>query len=115
MFNEIFGHNAVKFNYDGSENPYLTFEDYVLETKSQKVKVLGVWVNPKGKYGARGVIVLDGVNLNAPAHLIKDINAIRSNPELVDGINQGKCGLVFRTYEVDGKTFYSGRFCDWED
>lgn len=117
MFNEVFSHNSVKFDYDGKDNMYMSIEDYVLNNKISPEtvnKVMGVWINPKSKHGARGVVVLEGININVPAHMNKDIETIRENADLVSGINAGKCGIRFYTYEKDGKTYYSGRFCDYE-
>lgn len=112
MFNEMFS-NSVKFDYDGKDNPYLTIEDYVLNTKQNRAQVKGMWINPKSKHGARGVIVLDGVNVNVPSHVNERIEKVRGNAEAVNAVNEGKCGVEFYTYEKDGKTYYSARFFDW--
>ena len=112
MFNEMFS-NSVKFDYDGKDNPYMTIEDYVLNTKQTQAQVKGMWINPKSKHGARGVIVLDGVNINVPSHVNERIEKVRNNPACVSAINEGLCGVQFYTYDKDGKTYYSARFFDW--
>ena len=113
MFNEMFN-NSVKFNYDGKANPYMSIDDYVTEV-SDHGKVLGVWINYKSAYGPRGCIVLDGVNINVPTHVNEKIEKIRSNPDAVQAINNGKCGVRFRTYEKDGKEYYTADFYDWTE
>lgn len=113
MFNEMFNH-SVKFNYDGKDNAYMSIEDYMTDV-SDHGKVLGVWINPKSKHGPRGVIVLDGININVPSHVNAKIEKIRSNPEAVKYINDGKCGVRFYTYEKDGNTYYSADFYDWTE
>ena len=112
MFNEMFS-NSVKFDYDGKDNPYMTIEDYVLNTKTDRAQVKGMLINPKSKHGARGVIVLDGVNINVPSHVNERIEKVRGNADAVKAVNDGACGVEFYTYEKDGKTYYSARFFDW--
>lgn len=112
MFNEMFSNN-VKFDYDGKDNTYMSIEEFVLNMKADCAQVKGLWINPKSKHGPRGIIVLDGVNINVPTHVNEKIEKIRSNPEAVKAINEGKCGVNFYTYEKDGKTYYSAQFYDW--
>lgn len=113
MFNEIFN-NSVKFDYDGKANEYVSIEEYVLNNKTDSGVVKGVWINPKSKHGPRGCVVLEGVNVNVPAHMNKDIDFIRNRSEMVDAINAGKCGIRFYKYEKDGKEYWSGSFYDIE-
>ena len=107
----MFNH-SVKFNYDGKDNAYMDISSYMAEV-GDHAKVLGVWINPKSKHGPRGVIVLDGVNINVPKHVNDKIEKIRSNPEAVAFINQGKCGVRFSTYEKNDSTYYTADFYDW--
>lgn len=113
MFNEMFS-NVAKFDYEGKDNPYMNIEDYVLNNKQTRAQVKGMWINPKAKHGAWGVIVLDGVNINVPHHVNERIEKVRGNADAVKAVNEGKCGVEFYTYEKEGKILYSARFFDWE-
>lgn len=121
MFNEIFNNrgNKVDFKYDGSKNPYVAFKKFYEENKDtlkdNTIVVRGVWVNYKSVYGASPCIVTDGVNLNVPEYLIKDIEAIRADPRLVQAINDGRCGFKFKFYtDRNGIERLGGNFCDYE-
>lgn len=113
MFNEMFSHQA-RFTYNADNNEYIGITDFLKDhNKDQKYQVKGMFVTKTGKYGPRGIVVLDGFNLYVPKHVIKAIEAIRQDPELVKAVNDGTCGITFRDYDdSNGVTRTTVDFCD---
>lgn len=112
MFNELFS-GSPKFTYNADTNKYINIRDFLQDhDKNLTYQVKGLFTT-KGKYGKRGVIVIDGFNINTPAYLVERIDQIRSNPEMVKAINDGLCGLKFRDYEKDDKIFTTVDLVDY--
>ena len=116
-FNDLFKKGTkVNFKYDGKDNPFITLDEYVKENEPTKDVLRGCWINPKSKYGPRGVLVIDGLNINVPTHLNEQIELIRSKPELVAQIDEGKAGIRYVQYEDrNGDVRNSVEFFDIED
>jgi len=96
MFNEMF--NTIRFSYDSSNNEYISLIDYANSRTYDHGIVRGFFVT-NGKYGERAVMVVDGYNINLPAHLLTKVKNIRANADAVKAINDGLCGYHIRTYE----------------
>ena len=114
MFNERFNTKGKKFDADGKDLPFMKLSDFVSEFGTDDiVKVVGMYTHNKSQYGEKGIIITPTVNIDCPEHMIKMIKEVISDPELVSGVNAGKCGLKFRSYEDDhGVTRWSGTFVD---
>lgn len=110
MFNEAFSHGK-KFKFNSDDLPFTTLDEYV-KTSMDSFVVREVFINPKAKFGARPAVVSDKFKMNLPKHFVKDIEKILATPEMIEAINNGKCGFVPETYEKDGKTYNSGKFFD---
>lgn len=112
MFNELFK-GSPKFAYNSDNNEYIGITDFLAEhDKNIAYQVKGMFITKGGKYGPRGIVVIDGFNIYAPKHLNEAIDKIRSNPEMVAAINEGKCNMVFRDYEKDGALHTTIDFVD---
>lgn len=61
--------------------------------------VRALYVNKSSKYGAQGLIALDDCYVNLPKHLMEDVEIIMDNPEAVEAVNAGRCGIKIRPYE----------------
>lgn len=108
MFN-----GAPKFKYNADTNTYIGITDFLKDhDKNGKYLVHGMFVTKTGKYGPRGIVVLDGFNLYVPKHINEKIVKIRENSEAVEAINAGRCVLTFYDYEKDGAVHTSVRFED---
>lgn len=99
MFNELFS-GSPKFTYNSDNNIYVGVNEFLKDHDKQiTYQVKGMFVTKGGQYGPRGIIIIDGYNIYAPAHMVEKINTIRSNPDMVNAINAGLCGIRFRDYE----------------
>lgn len=77
--------------------------------------VHGLYINRKSKYGDSPFAASDGYFISLPAHLTDVVKEILSDDDSVKQINDGKAGLVIRTYDDDqGVTHYSADFVDIE-
>lgn len=75
--------------------------------------IKGLYINPKGKYGASPFAAGDGYFISLPSHLLEVVRSIMDDAETVDLINAGKCGLTIRTYQSDdGAEHYTADFVD---
>lgn len=84
--------------------------------------VKGCWINSKSKFGEHPVLMIVAevekenllFNLSCPQNLTPTIKAILECPELVQGINEGKCGV--RVYQYHAKKYnkdcYGVKFVD---
>lgn len=110
MFNfESLNKNNKKFDFDMTGKSFT----YVKPSELNPDEVYTVrmfYVNKKGKYGDAPCAVLDGNIVNLPSHLLEDVKNIISNPEAVEAVNAGKCGIQSYSYEKDGKDYYSINF-----
>lgn len=81
--------------------------------ESETVPLRGLYINPKSKYGASPFAASDGFFISLPSHLLETVSAIMDDAETVALINEGKCGIVPRSYvDEKGETHYSADFVD---
>ena len=113
MFNELFK-GQPKFTYNSDNNTYIGITEFLQDhDKTLTYVVHGMFTTKTGKYGPRAVVIIDGYNIYIPKHMNEIVEKIRSTPEMVEAINAGKCGLVFRDYEKDGQTHTTVDFVDY--
>lgn len=75
--------------------------------------IKGLYINPKGKFGASPFAAGDGYFISLPSHLLEVVHSIMDDEETVGLINAGKCGIVIRTYSTDdGSEHYTADFVD---
>lgn len=58
---------------------------------------LGLFINRSGRYDPYPVMICQGFNVNLPAHMLKEVEEILSNPEDIAAINNAQVGAY--TYE----------------
>lgn len=83
-------------------------------------KIADMWVNNKSKFGAHAVLGIVNekgeawYNVSIPAHMTEVINQIISSPDMVQAVNDGKCGFKIRPYhsKAYNKDCYSIEFVD---
>lgn len=97
MFNELF--SGRTFNYDMTQNVYMKLREYLDAGHADHGIVRGMYVSNKGEYGPSPVLVIDGINLNLPKHMVDKVKMIRGNADMVQAINEGKCGFKIREYQ----------------
>ena len=112
MFNELFK-GQPKFSYNSDNNAYVGIKDFLQDhDKNLTYQVHGMFITKTGKYGPRAIVIIDGYNIYLPKHMNEIIDKIRNTPDMVEAINAGKCGLVFRDYEKDGVIHTTVDFVD---
>lgn len=103
--NNLFTVKTDGFNFMSLKELY-TGEGVTLPLK-------GLYINPKGKYGASPFAASDGYFISLPSHLLEVVRSIMDDVETVRLINEGKCGIVIRTYQADdGSDHYTADFVD---
>lgn len=70
--------------------------------------VHGFYINRKSQFGDAPVIISDGYFVNCPRHMLEEVNAIMTDKEDIDAINNGLVGFKVRTYEAKN---YNNRKC----
>lgn len=111
MFNERFSHGK-KFKINSDNFPFTTLDEVVNENGNKVIPVCGLFTYD-AKYGKRPVLVSNTLKINLPDHCLSDVEAIINDSELVEAINNGKCGFKPSQYEdKNGKTRNSGSFID---
>lgn len=118
MFNEKYGPKG-SFTVDFKDFPFVNLSDIVKENGHKTLKVQAVYTfKPKNGDNAGNdvpVLVADGLNIYIPTYLLEQVNEIRSNAEMVEAINNGKCGFTTREWidtKRGNKVRYTGNFVD---
>lgn len=107
-FSKIF--NKQIFNIDTED---FTFKKLSELDKSKVYKINGVYLN-RSKFGSQGVVIVsdEKILVNLPLHLTETINAILSDVEAIETIENGKVGFSVKTYQKNDKECYSITFVD---
>ena len=64
-----------------------------------KHKVLGLFVNTKGKYGAEpNAIIENNLIVNLPRHLLETVNELLDDDRYIDYIKAGRVGFSIYQY-----------------
>ena len=84
-------------------------------------KVRGLFINPKGKYGAEPVGILEDCLVNLPRHTLKAVQEMLDTDEIIEAIKSDKVGFSIykyrNGYSVDTSTgelkdFYGVKWLD---
>lgn len=75
-------------------------------------KVNAIYINKKGRYGHQPVIATDNELVNAPHHMLEQVQEILSDGESVSLINNGYVGFKIYTYENQYGTQYAVEWID---
>lgn len=100
MFNEAFSHGK-RFSFDSSKLDYINLNQYVADKYDPEFTVRSVFVVEKAKHGPRPVVVSDKFNIYVPNFMVTDVRKILANQDMIDAINEGKCGA--RIYQYNDK------------
>lgn len=96
-----------KFNL---QSPFSDIETKGLKYKSLKelfdhygvdhtYKVRGLFVNPKGKFGAEPVGILEDCLVNLPRHTLEAVQEMLDTDEIIQAIKDDKVGFSIYKYE----------------
>lgn len=103
----LFPIDTTDFVYESIEAAAKRYGDHI-------IKCNGFYVNTKGKFDDTGVAIIseEKVMVNLPKHTVEPIKQIMDNPEAVQMVNEGHCGIQFYKYFSDtySKECYSIRF-----
>lgn len=111
MFNERFSHEK-KFKYESNNCSFTTLDEVVKENGNNVITVRAVFIDRKSKFGNRPAIITDNLIIYLPKHCISDIEKILVDDELINAINQGKCGFKPKQYVKDNVSHNTGNFID---
>lgn len=67
--------------------------------KDHVYKVEGLFINPKGKYGSEPVAILDDCLANLPRHVLKAVQEMLDDNDVINAIKHGKVGFKIYTYK----------------
>lgn len=110
-FNDL---NAKKFNIDTTGFEYYSLSDLYTGDENDIFPFYGVYINSNGHYGDSPLLALEDRYLNLPKHLLNTAKEMRSDPEAIKAINDGKAGISIYKY-IDShynKECYSVRWRD---
>lgn len=107
-FSKLF--NKQIFNIDTKDYEFKKLSEL---DKSKIYKLNGVYLN-RSKFGSQGVAIVsdEKILVNLPLHLTETINAILSDVEAIETIEDGKVGFNIKTYEKNGKECFTIVFVD---
>lgn len=114
-----FNHNTAKFIAKAEKDtPYYSLKDlYKAKGKDADYLILALYINEKGKYGKQPLALarIDGkqIYINLPSHLLKDVDAMLADPDVIDQINKCNAGMKIRAYvNRNGGESYSVEWLD---
>lgn len=111
QLNKSHGNNP--FKVDASKFDYINLESlYTKDGENVRYKVLGVYVNEKGRFGAEPVAIIDGFKVNLPKHLLNDVQLILDTDQMVQAVIDGHLGFKIEPYDNARGRFYSIQWLD---
>lgn len=107
--------------FDNAE--FISCEElYKAYGSDKRFTVRGMWINTKSKFGEHPVMMIvaevEGenmfYNMSCPQNLTDTVKAILQDNELVQGVNDGKCGVLVYTYHAKkyNRDCYGVKFID---
>ena len=106
-------HGERPFKVNAKDFDYINLKTlYIKDGENTSYKVLGVYINEKGKFGAEPLAIIDGFKVNLPKHLLKDVQMILDNEDMIQAINEGHLGFQIEPYENARGHFYSVRWVE---
>ena len=106
--NNVFGIDTTNYKYVGLNTLYDT-------DPTAQHKVLGFFVNSKGKFGAEPNVILEN-NLiaNLPRHLLDTVNQMLDDNRYIEYIKEGHVGFTIYQYHTNkyNKDAYSVTWLD---
>ena len=91
--------NTNVFGIDTSNYKYTNLNTLFNTDPNAKHKVLGLFVNTKGKYGAEpNAIIENNLIVNLPRHLLETVNELLDDDRYIDYIKAGHVGFSIYQY-----------------
>lgn len=107
------GHGNNPFKVDASSFDFINLETlFKNDGENTKYKLLGVYINKKGRFGAVPMAIIEGFKVNLPKHVLDDINLILDNDDMVQAIIDGKLGFEIEPYDNARGHFYTVHWVD---
>lgn len=107
--------NTNVFGIDTSDYKYTNLTTLFNTDPDAKHKVLGLFVNTKGKYGAEpNAIIENNLIVNLPRHLLETVNELLDDDRYIDYIKAGHVGFTIYQYHSSkyNKDAYSVTWLD---
>ena len=107
--------NTNVFGIDTSDYKYTNLTTLFNTDPDAKHKVLGLFVNTKGKYGAEpNAIIENNLIVNLPRHLLETVNELLDDDRYIDYIKAGHVGFTVYQYHSSkyNKDAYSVTWLD---
>lgn len=107
--------NTNVFGIDTSDYKYTNLNTLYDTDPDAKHKVLGLFVNTKGKYGAEpNAIIENNLIVNLPRHLLETVNELLDDNRYIDYIKAGHVGFTIYQYHSSkyNKDAYSVTWLD---
>ena len=96
-----YSNGAAKFEYNNEkEREYIKLGEL---DSSKTYPIEALFINTKGKFGNKGVIIRGDYIVNCPQHLTEMIEDMRQDAEMVDAINQRL--FDFEIYEFESEKY----------
>lgn len=106
-------HNNNPFKVDASKFDFINLESlYIKDGENTRYKLLAVYINKKGRFGAEPVAVIDDFKVNLPKHLLDDVQVIIDSNDMVQAILDGHLGFEIEPYTNGRGKFYSIQWLD---
>ena len=107
--------NTNVFGIDTSDYKYTNLTTLYNTDPDTKHKVLGLFINTKGKYGAEpNAIIENNLIVNLPRHLLETVNELLDDDRYIDYIKAGHVGFTIYQYHSSkyNKDAYSVTWLD---
>lgn len=107
--------NTNIFGIDTSKYKYVNLKTLYETDPNAKYKVIGFFINSKGKYGAEpNAIIENNLIVNLPRHLLDTVNEILDSNEYIQYIKDGHVGFSIYQYHSNkyNKDAYSVTWLD---
>lgn len=107
--------NTNVFGIDTSDYKYTNLATLFNTDPDAKHKVLGFFVNTKGKYGSEpNAIIENNLIVNLPRHLLETVNELLDDDRYIDYIKAGHVGFTIYQYHSSkyNKDAYSVTWLD---
>lgn len=109
--NKAHGNNP--FKVDSTKFDFINLESlYTKDGENARYKLLGVYINKKGRFGAEPVAIIDGFKVNLPKHLLDDVQLILDSDEMIQAIIDEHLGFEIEPYNNARGHFYSIHWID---
>ena len=114
-FNERNQKKSIKWTFDGEGLSFISLDDYLIQRNkgNEPIKILGLYINYKAKCGPQPHLITVDYKISLPGHLVKDVEEILADPDLIQLIDGGHCAFEPEQYiDKFNKTRNSGKFID---